>query len=147
MLLLRLPYALIQWALSLAFNLVVVLLGLIVVPFMLRFGDPINFPIWGNKEGVLSFWKGSDYWWYAIRNPASNLRQLIKPTENYRVYGDINLEAKDGFQWRYYHTKYLDGFGISWGERRSDKGKREFRIGYKLDDPYGPSFTLQLRPF
>lgn len=78
-----------SWIPFLLIKLVLALLGLVVVPIALwRKADMTKLPVWGNREGVLSFWKGSDFWWYAIRNPVNNLRFCFQDPEEF--YSETN---------------------------------------------------------
>jgi len=128
--------------------LVLDILGLIVVPLALWFKmDMKTLPIWGNSDGIESWYTGSKFWWYAIRNPANNVRLLVKRPDQYTTLGETDLESRDGLQWTYRYSGWLDCFRVTWGKQRPHKGKREFYIGWKLgnDSVEGIAFTVQLR--
>jgi len=130
------------------------ILALVVVPFMLKWGNPETFPIWGNRErGPLA--GESNYYHYAIKNAAFNLLNKSQPEwENYggNKLGreDDTLENLEGFQTRW--RRSLDGkyvsFRATWGKPNHSKGKKEFYIGWSLNDNkiMGLSF-FQFTPF
>jgi len=128
--------------------------ALVVVPFMLKWGNPQTFPIWGNHErGPLP--GESNYYHYAIKNSAFNL--LNKPMPEWETTGgnklgleDETLEQRVGLQTR--SRKSKDGkyvsFRATWGKPHASKGKKEFYIGWSLNDmeTMGLSF-FQFTPF
>ena len=75
------------------FKLALVLLGLLVVPFVIGIGAankelwPDIFWLWGNKqEDPPQWWLNKAKWlptfrWYAIRNPANNMRYIFDDRE------------------------------------------------------------------
>ena len=112
-------------------------LALFVYPCLSADGKKNN-PIWGIDDTTdFSYWNG------AIRNSAHNL--LNKPQTEYTTTGntdDETLEKLEGFQWRY--RKSVDGkyvsFRITWGKPDGSKGKKEFYIGWTMNET--PSFGL-----
>ena len=146
----RIPYIIVQWLFFAAIRLPLVLFGLVGV-FLSLLGDgqyrtPRMWKWCADAEGtrvrVLDT-RAQKYWEMAIRNPAG----IEMKTPEYVTYGEDDLESKKGFQWRYCHSKYLDGFRCTWGEPRN-KGKREFYIGWKLKEEPTVDFTFfQLRLF
>jgi hypothetical protein len=158
--LLRLPYALVQWASCIVFKVALIVLGLIAVPIALAFKEwPKILWLWGNdEEGCPDWWLNMEkpkvkdifprWWWYVIRNPINNFRFLFDEPENVKTYGEDELESKTGFQWRYRHSTFLDSFRCTWGEPRKSEGKREFYIGWKLGSSVpGLGFAFSFRPF
>jgi len=151
----RLPYAVIQWALCACIKAALWIVGLVAVPLSLvgdgRKRTPSIFWLWGNDEKGFrnqdfdSVWKL--YLDRCFRNPVGNHNYLFDEPNDYQEYGEPNLESKDGVQWRYRHTKYLDSFRVTFGKRRA-KGKKEIYIGWKIGSSVpGLGFTTQARLF
>jgi len=158
MMILRLPYAVVQWVTSAALYFALVLIGLPAVALGLvadgKYRTPTMWHLWGESENIPLWWiseKGdtrwSRWWWMAIRNPVQGLDKYLPRVDHVNQYGMID-ESRAGFQIRYRHTKWRDSLRIAWGKPRSKKGKREFYIGYKIGpDVDNTSFTIQFRPF
>ena len=113
----------------------------VVVPFI---KDKKNHPIWGINDTT-----DFSYWNMAFRNSAHNL--LKKDAVEYKTTGNTNdetLEKLEGFQWR--RRESVDGkyvsFRITWGKPDGSKGKKEFYIGWTMNETpgFGLSF-VQLR--
>ena len=117
-------------------------LALIVYPFI----DKVNNPIWGVRDAT-----DLSYYNIAVRNGAHNLYN--RPTPSYvskTNTEDETLERLEGFQWRY--RKSVDGkyvsFRMTWGKPRSSKGKKEFYIGWTMNEKEYMRLTFfQFRPF
>ena len=124
------------------------LLALVVVPFLSGY-DRLYHPVFGCRDAT-------DLSWYNVgfRNGAHNFldkgRVLYTQKGNKLAHADWTLEKLPGFQLR--SRRSLDGkyvsFRMTWGEPRSDKGKREFYIGWTMSEEptFGLSF-VQLRVF
>lgn len=120
-------------------------LALIVVPF-LSDENRINHPLFGVKDA-----KRTDWYFIAVRNGAHNLTN--RPTRPFQTWGNTNdptLEKLKGFQWRYrksLNDRYVS-FRCTWGSPRPKKGKREFYIGWTMNEEPNMRLTFfQLRPF
>ena len=131
----------------------VILLGLfgkviakILAPFVVPFIDREDHPIWGVRDA-----DDLSYWNIAIRNGAHNLFERDTPA--FKTTGntdDPTLEKLEGFQWR--RRESLDGkyvsFRMTWGKPRDDKGKREFYVGWTMNENDTMRLTFfQLRIF
>jgi len=135
--------------------LVVVGLGLIkwpakilapfIVPFLNEYHRKYH-PIWGVRDAT-------DLSWYniGIRNGVHNM--VTRPQVCYNTKSnteDETLEKLEGFQWRYRKSK--DGnyvsFRMTWGKVRPSKGKKEFYIGWTMNETAYMRLTFfQFRPF
>lgn len=133
-----------NWLLFFSIRIPAKLLAPLVVPFL---GDyhRVNHPVWGCEDATDLSW-----WNIAIRNGAHNLG--IKDKVYYRTYPsphpDLTLELLEGFQWRFRRSNsgnYLS-FRCTWGKPRN-KGKKEFYIGWTMNESPKMRPTLQLRPF
>lgn len=139
----RLAIIVLTWPFLILLNVVLFLAGLIVVAVALAVkADMTKLWLWGNPNG-LEWWKGSPYWWYAIRNPVNKLRLWFNEPE-FVTLGDADPDASDGFHWRYRYGGLMDGLRVTWGKR----GENEIYIGWKLngDSVEGTAFTTQVRP-
>jgi hypothetical protein len=152
--LMRLPYALVNWTVFAAVKLTLVVIGLVAVKMALRHGLdsdfwPSRYWLWGNEEEGYPAWSPvSPYKWYAIRNPVNNLRLLFHEPRFLTVLGTPNMDTTPGLQWRYAYGGWKDSFRVTWGKVRPFKGKKEFYIGWKIGSNVpGVGFTLQLRAF
>jgi hypothetical protein len=129
----------------------VVALGLIKLPakllapfayFLIK--DKVNHPVFGVQDATDLSW-----WNIGVRNACHNMITIDMP--DYVSSGnteDETLERLDGFQWR--HRRSLDGkyvsFRMTWGKPRSNKGKREFYVGWTMNEmPYARLTFFQLR--
>ena len=151
MILLRLPIILVVWPVSAALKLLLFfpsMLGVFLsvlgdgwkrTPWLWTWcADAMNTPSkYQSRWGVFYFW--------AIRNPVKCMTLPQPWTGKIRQYGAID-ESQPGFQWRYRWAGYLDSFRIVWG-KPSNKGKKEFYIGWKIGSPSPNKFTIQFRPF
>ena len=132
--------------------LTVIVLGLckwpakLLAPVAVFFVDRNFHSIWGVQDAT-------DLSWYniAIRNGAHNM--TVRPQVGYNTKtntDDETLEKLEGFQWR--QRKSLDGkyvsFRMTWGKPRKDDGKREFYVGWTMNqNPYMRLTFFQFRPF
>lgn len=121
------------------------LLAPIVVPFLDDYHRTFH-PVWGCDDTT-----DLSYYNIAIRNGAHNFGQ--KDSVNFVTYpeglSDPTLEKTEGFQWRFRRSKsgnYLS-FRATWGKPRPEKGKKEFYIGWTMNESPKIRPTLQLRPF
>jgi hypothetical protein len=142
------------WIPLLAIKLALVILGLVVVPIaLLMKADMKTLPIWGNREGVLSFCKGTDFWSYAITNPVNNLRYLFDEPiyqEESNWHPELQMEAPEmivagrAMAYRYRWSGWMSGYRRVW--LNSNDRYSEFWIGWKLGSGVpGLGFTSQLR--
>ena len=117
----------------------------IVVP-LLSDDQRIHNGIWGVADATDLSW-----WNIAIRNGAHNM--FSRPQVAYVTSGntyDETLEQLEGFQWRYRRSACGDyvSFRMTWGKPRASKGKREFYIGWTMNETPTMRLTFfQLRPF
>ena len=112
----------------------------VLAPVAYPFIDKVNDPIWGVNDAT-----DLSYWNIAFRNGAHNFTN--RPAVRYATWGEID-ESKAGFQWRRRESltgKYVS-FRCAWGEPRS-KGKREFYVGWTMNETPYFRLTLQFRPF
>ena len=143
-----------------ALRAVVVVLGLAMVPLMLRFHgrpgwlfrpwkDPTGQAPWWQKKASEGHWlmrRFPNFWWSAIRNPANGLRTykwitcdtdvgLISWYSNDRPTNPGPLRRVGRFGWFYAWQGAYSGLWVCiiWSETRHAK----FRIGWKLipDEP------------
>ena len=118
----------------------------ILAPIAVLFVDRKRHPIWGIRDAT-----DFGYWNCAFRNAAHNVfeRHAVKFDTRSNT-DDHTLEGFAGFQWRYRRSlddKYVS-FRITWGEPRRQKGKREFYVGWTMnEDPTMRLTFFQLRPF
>ncbi len=118
----------------------------ILAPLAVLLVDRKRHPIWGIRDAT-----DLGYWNCAFRNSAHNL--FSRPQARFETRSntpDETLERRSGWQWR--HRKSLNGkyvsFRMTWGEPRRVKGKREFYVGWTMNDkPYMRLTFFQLRPF
>ena len=118
-----------------------------VVPFLSMY-QRVRHPIFGVRDAGP---EDRTWWNIGVRNACHNMVTIDMPqfttTANTT---DHSLEKIHGFQWRY--RRSLDGkyvsFRCTWGAPRMQKGKREFYIGWTLnDEAYARLTFFQLRPF
>ena len=122
------------------------LLAKLAAPVAVLFVDRKRHPIWGVRDATDLSWQN-----VAIRNGAHNM--FSRQQDHYLTRGnthDETLEALPGFQWRLRES--LDGRYVSlrctWGRPRPDKGKREFYVGWTMNEqPYMRLTFFQFRPF
>jgi len=128
--------------------------ALFYVPFMLKWGDRIYNPVFGNRNGGDPNNKIGDYVWFAIRNSCHNF--LTKPKPVYRTYPvdikDATLEKRTGFQWRFRVSEddpAFASFRMTWGKPNASKGKKEFYIGWTMREFDGskPETTMSFTFF
>lgn len=134
------------------------ILALFWVPFLSDY-NRINHPIFGVRDASLA-----NLTWYniAFRNGCHNM--YTRPMPEFNTIGntdDETLEKLDGVQWRYRksgkwiikYTKFeadkeYVSFRITWGKPRNYKGKKEFYIGWTMNEEEYMRLTFfQLRPF
>ena len=129
----------------------VILLGVlklvakVLAPIAVLFVDRKNHPIWGVSDATDLSW-----WNTGVRNGVHNMTE--RPQVEFDVLSnsdDETLETLPGFQWRYCWSldeRYVS-FRMVWGEPRQGKGKREFYIGWTMNDTPTMRLTFfQLRP-
>ena len=117
-----------------------------VVPF-LSYYHRVNHPFWGVRDATDLSW-----WNIGVRNSCHNM--VTKPMPTWKTVKanskDSSLEQEPGFQWRYRRSddgRYVS-FRMTWGEPRKEKGKREFYIGWTLNQkPYMRLTFAQFRPW
>jgi len=119
------------------------------VPF-LNDSERVNHPVWGVRDATDLSW-----WNIGVRNAIHNFNN--KPARPYtrkgnkRAQMDWTLEKLEGFQWRVSTSDdgELVSFRATWGKPRPEKGKREFYIGWKMDNdlPYVNMTFFQPRIF
>lgn len=145
--LLRALIIIVTWPILFVIYFGLAALGLIVVAVALKMKvDMTKLPIWGNPKG-LDWWKGSPYWWYAIRNPTGSVQLLLKQPEDVTIWGHAgNLEDKEGIQWQYKYAGWMDEFRVTFGKPDKQKGKDEILIGWKYTKEPGIAWTWQMRP-
>jgi hypothetical protein len=113
-----------------------------VVPFLSDF-QRLHHPIFGVRDALES----GDLSWrnIAIRNGCHNMFTVPQP--DFHSWGDEDMEAA-GFKYRYRRAVYGDyvSFRMTWGAARPVKGKREFYVGWTMNDrPYARLTFFQLR--
>ena len=106
--------------------------------------DKVNHPVFGVRDAT-------DLSWYniGVRNGCHNM--FTRPCPPWRSRAntlDHTLEREPGFMWRYRESE--DGqyvsFRVTWGEPRTFKGKREFYVGWTMNEkPYMRLTFFQLR--
>lgn len=122
-------------------------LALVVVPFLSDY-QRVHHPIWGVRDAKQ---KGDTSWnWIAWRNGVHNMTTRATPHfDTWSNSDDWTLEFEPGFQWRYRRSKcgLYHSFRMTWGPVRSDKGKREFYIGWTMNEEVVMRLTFfQCRP-
>ena len=152
----KLAVAVLVWIVAIAIRLVLVIVGLVAVPFT----HPEDNPIYGNREDPVPpqwFMTGKratlrDYVWRAIRNPTNNLRYLLDepPPEKWITRGSPNpeLDVRNGDRLKAYRYSRSGVFFEYWYVWFTDNDKRpyaEFRIGWKRSPVPGFGLTVQLR--
>ena len=122
--------------------------ALFVVPF-LDDTQRVHHPKYGVRDA-----KDLSYYNIGFRNSAHNY--LNRPTPeftqrgNERAEADWTLDKIPGFQWRIRES--VDGeyisFRMTWGKPRKKEGKREFYIGWTMNNKSYMLLTFfQLRPW
>ena len=126
-------------------KLVAKLLAPFVVPF-LNDEKRVRHNVFGVSDATDLSW-----WNIAVRNGAHNCFEL--PQVSFYSKGntnDMTLERLEGFQWRYRRSlggKYVS-FRCTWGKPRASKGKREFYVGWTMNETPTMRLTFfQFRPF
>lgn len=115
-------------------------LALVWVPFLNDY-HRVNHPVFGVSDATDLSWKN-----IAFRNGAHNA--TAKKTPAFTSHGDTDMEA-EGFKKRY--RKSVDGryvsFRMTWGKPHQTKGKKEFYIGWTMNDkPYMRVTFFQFTP-
>jgi hypothetical protein len=122
------------------------ILALFVVPF-LNDHKRKHHSVWGARDATDLSWKN-----IAVTNGVHNLTD--RPQVEYKSYGqntaDKTMEKIKGVQYRWRSSK--DGKYVSyrrtWGKPRDKKGKREFYIGWTMNETATMRLTFfQFRPF
>ena len=118
----------------------------LLAPIAVLFVDRQRHPVWGCRDATDLSYKN-----LAFRNGGHNF--LTRWTPVYTTTGntaDETLEKLEGFQWRKrisLDKKYVS-FRCTWGGPRASKGKREFYIGWVMNENETMRLTFfQLRPF
>lgn len=147
-----------SWIPMFLIKLVLVLLGLVVVPIALKSDEwPKWAWLWHNaEEGSPDWWKGSDFWWYAVRNPVNNFRFLFKEPllDDIKVDTDwttnANMEAQQLIDhqrtsvYRWMYSGPFAGYRKIW-IHKNDKYS-EVWFGWKVGSSVpGMGMTAQVR--
>jgi len=118
----------------------------VLAPIAVLLVDRKRHPIWGIRDAT-----DLGYWNCAFRNAAHNM--FTRPTPEFKTRvntADATLENYDGLQWRRRWSvdgKYVS-FRVTWGKPRTRKGKKEFYVGWTMNEkPYMRLTFFQLRPF
>jgi hypothetical protein len=153
------------------------LLGLVAVPLALwwydRFGvwprlfrtwhnfeDPVwDLPFWYTERYAPAHWAAKRlprFWWFAIRNPANNMRLWFREPKSYRERGwsgpmEPRAARRAGTRliWRYRWSGLLAEFWCiyTWNQDRHFR----FRLGWKLGQPDEEldvlGYAIQLMPY
>ena len=117
-------------------RLIMKVLALVAYPFI----DKVNDQVFGVNDAV-----DLSYWNIAVRNGAHNFTN--REAVEYTSKGSID-EGKPGLQVRWREStngKYVS-LRIAWGPPR-DNGKKEFYLGWTMNETPYFRVTLQLRPF
>lgn len=165
-----------SWIPMLAVKLVLMLLGLVVVPLALttRYltASPVYdenhwpgiFWLWGNdEEGCPQWWRERKhpwyirpwyrFWWYAIRNPANNLRFCFQDPEEFHAETNWSMDSMEAAQmqkasqsmayyWRWH--KWKSCYRRVW--LNGNLNYSEIWFGWKIGSPVpGCGFTSQVR--
>jgi len=139
-------FALIAWLRVILLGTFGKLLAKITAPVAVLFVDRQHHSIWGVSDATDLSW-----WNTGIRNGAHNLFQ--RPQVEFTTRGntaDDSLEKQTGRQWR--RRESIDGkyvsFRVTWGKPRAKKGKKEFYIGWTMNEEKTMRLTFfQFRPF
>lgn len=134
------------WIKVILMGLPVKLVAKLLAPVMVFFVDRQSHPVWGVSDATDLSW-----WNVAIRNGAHNLFE--RDAVAFWTIGntdDQTLEKLEGWQWRYRYS--IDGryvsFRMTWGKPRRSKGKKEFYIGWTMNETPTMRLTFfQLRVF
>ena len=134
------------WIKVILMGLPVKVVAKLLAPVMVLFVDRQNHPVWGVSDATDLSW-----WNVAIRNGAHNLFE--RDAVSFWTIGntdDQTLEKLEGWQWRYRCS--IDGryvsFRMTWGKPRRSKGKKEFYIGWTMNETPTMRLTFfQLRAF
>ena len=115
--------------------------ALVVVPFLNDY-QRVNHPVFGVRDATDLSWKNIGF-----RNSLHNF--YTKATPAFTSHGDEDMEA-EGFKKRY--RKSVDGryvsFRMTWGKPNKSKGKKEFYIGWTMNEkPYMRCTFFQFTPF
>ena len=121
--------------------------------------DPVDrLPFWYTDNYAPAHWAAKHlprFWWFAVRNPANNMRRWFKQPKTYKQRGwpgpmEPKFARKHGPLWRYRYSGLLGEFWYirPWGEDRHFR----FRIGWKIGqrepgikDTLG--YAIQLMPY
>ena len=167
--------------LALAFlpcRLLVAILGVLTVPVALfwydktgkwlrlldtwhNFNDPVwDLPVWYTERYAPAHWcakRFPRFWWFAIRNPANNMRLWFKEPETYyEKAGGWEGPMEPRFAreqgrtlWRYRYSGAFSELWVihAWNENRHFR----FRMGWKLGQRDGGTdalgYAIQLMPW
>jgi hypothetical protein len=170
------------WVPFMVLKAVLILAGLIIVPIALltqRMGlhqdgaDHEHWPdlfwLWGNDEEQCPDWwldraaNGKEnkvagwfprFWWYAIKNPANNMRFLFKDVEgfqedsnwpsNWTMEAPVMLRNGQAMAYRYRWSGWKSGYRRVW--LHGDEKYTELYVGWKLGNAVpGLGITMQYR--
>jgi hypothetical protein len=118
----------------------------ILAPIMVLFVDRKKHYVWGVRDAADLSW-----WNTGVRNGAHNMfsRPAVKYVDVATNTEDHTLEKEEGIQWRLREDmsgEYVS-FRITWGKPRRKKGKKEFYIGWTMNEQPTMRLTFfQLRP-
>lgn len=130
-----------------AYTMPVKLVCKAIAPVAVLFVDRINHPVWGisDAKSPVPYWEAAN----PFGNACHNL--FLRDAVGYDTWGnteDDTLEKLDGLQWRFrrsHHSGNYISFRVTWGPPRKSKGKREFYIGWTLNEESTMRPTLQFR--
>jgi hypothetical protein len=156
-------------------RLLVGLMGLVLVPIALwrydrtgrwpkvldtwhNFRDPVwNLPKWYTDRYAPRHWLGKHFprvYWFAIRNPANNMRLWFKEPEDFSQRGWVGpmepgTARAAGFTlWRYRYSGLLSEFWVihPWNEKRHFRFRLGWKLGQKDGDTDALGYAIQLMP-
>ena len=117
-----------------------------VVPFLNDAQRKYHFYFGVRDASDLSWWN------IGVRNACHNMFERATPEFLTRTNThDDTLEMREGIQWRFRQSigdgEYVS-FRVTWGKPRRVKGKREFYVGWTMNEkPFMRLTFFQFRPF
>jgi hypothetical protein len=136
------------WVPALLLRLVLIVLGLVMVAVSLLINDEVTpkaLRWFGRVEEIPGWWKGSSYWWMAIRNPTGGVR-FEQPTAEKLPNPDrivFNGQQRSATRWMRHGLKSEWWFLT----RVNDETYFEFRIGWKYSGKlvkFSPTMQVRL---